>query len=98
MSSSLAHNTVRPERSDSEVEGQTSYRALFDSAAYAATLRANGTGKVYSLLLGPLSTASPRVVQFQSGPRPVHGYQLARAGEGHIGGLQIRAPKANIGG
>jgi len=48
MSSSLAHNTVRPERSDSEVEEQTSYRALSDSAAYAATLRANGTGKVYS--------------------------------------------------
>src|SRR5207249_9615877 len=98
MSSSLAHNTVRPERSDSEVEAQTSYRALFDSAAYAATLRANGTGKVHSFLLGPLSTALLRVVQLQPGPGPVYGRQLARAGEGHIGGLQIRAPKANIGG
>jgi hypothetical protein len=33
---------VRPERSVSEVEGRAWCRALFDSAAHAATLRANG--------------------------------------------------------
>ncbi|HEV8714479.1 MAG TPA: hypothetical protein VGX03_16840 [Candidatus Binatia bacterium] len=68
MSSHLANNTVRPERTlslskgkskddqdrlrGSGVEGLTCYMALFGFAAYAVTLRVSGSGGRLFILLG----------------------------------------------